>query len=66
MQEENSIIQSPCFCELANKLVAHLVLIRYEMGDKLVALVQARRQTCRPSRAELGLKDWADEKYKTI
>jgi hypothetical protein len=25
MQEENSIIQSPCFFQLANKLVAHLV-----------------------------------------
>jgi hypothetical protein len=25
MQEENSTIQSPCFFELADKLVAHLV-----------------------------------------
>jgi hypothetical protein len=25
MQEGNSIIQSPCFFELADKLVAHLV-----------------------------------------
>jgi hypothetical protein len=25
MQEEDSIIQSPCFFELADKLVAHLV-----------------------------------------
>jgi hypothetical protein len=25
MQEENSIIQSPCFFELANKLVGHLM-----------------------------------------
>jgi hypothetical protein len=44
MQEENRIIQSPCFFELADKLVAH-----------------------RPSRAKLGLKDWANLKknYKS-
>jgi hypothetical protein len=30
------------------------------MGNKFVALVGSGRQTCRPSRDEKGLKDWAN------
>jgi hypothetical protein len=42
-----------------DKFVAQLALIQYELGDKFVANIGAGRQVCRPSRAELGLKDWA-------
>jgi hypothetical protein len=42
-----------------NKFAAQLALIQYELGDKFVAHIGAGRQVCRPSRAELGLKDWA-------
>jgi hypothetical protein len=30
-----------------------------ELGDKLVALVRVEWQTCLPTNAKLGLKDWA-------
>jgi hypothetical protein len=42
-----------------NKFVAQLALIQYELGNKFVAQLGPGRQNCRPSHAELGLKDWA-------
>jgi hypothetical protein len=45
---------------VGNKFVAQLALSQYELGDKFVAHIGAGRQDCRPSRAELGLKDWAN------
>jgi hypothetical protein len=44
---------------LGDKFVAQLALIQYKLGDKFVGHIEAGRKVCRPSCAELGLKDWA-------